>query len=118
MRIVVAASGADLDAPFACHFGRAEKFVIFDTVTVQGETYPNPAVNARSNKGVKAAEFIISHDVQAVISSDFGPHAVRMLTTEGVQLFQATWTVSQVLAEFQDGKLKRLAPPDPAWEGY
>jgi predicted Fe-Mo cluster-binding NifX family protein len=111
MRIVVAASGADLDAPFACHFGRAETFVIFDTVTAQWETYPNPAVNARSNN-------IISHDVQAAISGDFGPHAVRMLTAEGIQLFQATWTVSQVLADFQDGKLKRLVLPDPAWEGY
>ena len=118
MRIAVAALGADFDAPFTCHFGRAEKFVTFDTVTTHEETYPNPVVNARSNKGVKAAAFIISHDVQAVISGDFGPHAVRMLTAEVIQLFQAAWMVSQVLAAFQDGGLKRLAPPDPAWEGY
>lgn len=118
MKIAVTASGDNLDAPFACHFGRAENFVIFDAVTKQGEAYPNPAVKARSNIGVKAAESIISHDVQVVISGDFGPHAVRMLAAVGVQLFQATWTISQVLADYQDGRLKRLVLPDPAWEGY
>ena len=130
MKIAIATSGTTLDAPFALHFGRANNFIIFDTITKGWDVYPNPALNARGNVGVQAAEFIANLDVQIAISGDFGPNATRVLAREGIHMFSATHTIRKLLADYEKGQLREVILssatdsrprdilPDPAWEGY
>lgn len=130
MKIAIATSGTTLDAPFAPHFGRAENFIIFDTITKGWDVYPNPALDARGNVGVQAAEFIANLDVQVAISGDFGSNAARMLARAGIHMFSAAHTIRKVLVDYEEGQLREVIfssgtesqpqeiPPDPAWEGY
>ena len=130
MKIAIATSGKTLEASFAPHFGRAENFIIFDTITKEWHAYSNPALDARRNIGVQAAEFIANHDVQVAISGDFGSNAVQALAGAGIRMFSAAHTVREVLANYEEGQLKEVIPssgtefqpreilPDPAWEGY
>lgn len=130
MKIAIATSGKSLDAPFAAHFGWAENFIIFDTTTTEWNAYPNPAPQARNNVGVLAVQFLVDHNVQAVMSGNFGPAATNALAAAGIQMYSATPTVGKVLSDYQEGKLSRVLPsveveakthkamPDPVWGGY
>lgn len=130
MKIAIATSGKTLDAPFAPHFGRAENFIIFDTIIKEWDVYPNPALNSKRNLGFQAARFIANHDVQVAISGDFGPNAIRVLAGAGIRMFSAAYTIRKILADYEEGQLREVVPvartefqpreilSDPVWEGY
>ena len=130
MKIAVATSGKSLDAPFAAHFGWAENFIIFDTTTTEWNVYLNPALKAKNNVGVFAARFLVDHNVQAVISGNFGPAAINALAVAGIKMYSTTFTVGEVLSDYREGKLNQVLPPagveaelhkevpDSSWEGY
>lgn len=130
MKIAVATSGKSLEAPFAAHFGWAENFIIFDTTTTEWNVYPNPALKARNNVGVFAAQFLVDHNVQVVLSGDFGPASTNALAVAGIQMYSTTSTVGEVLSDYREGKLNQVLPPagveaelhreapDSSWGGY
>jgi len=130
VKIAIATSGKTLEAPFAPHFGRAENFIIFDTITKAWDVYPNPALNSKRNLGFQAARFIANHDVQVAISGDFGPNAVQVLSRAGIRMFSAAYAICKILADYEEGQLREVIPssepgfqpqeilPDPVWEGY
>lgn len=111
MKIAITTSGETLAAPFANCFGRAPNYIIYDTRTDQWDLWPNPALKAKRNVGVTVAQMLIDHDVEVVISGDFGPHAARMLASAGVQTFVASRTAQEMLTKFQQGQLKQFTPP-------
>ena len=130
MKIAIATSGKTLEASFAPHFGRAENFIIFDTITKAWDVYPNPALNSKRNLGFQAARFVANHDVQVAISGDFGPNAIQVLSQAGIRMFSAAYAIRKVLVDYEEGQLREVIPssgtefqpkeilPDPVWEGY
>jgi predicted Fe-Mo cluster-binding NifX family protein len=115
MKIAISTSAASLDSLVDPRFGRAARFVFFDTEAQEWMTFPNPALNAKSGAGVHAAQSIARHGAQVAISGDFGPKAYETLSAAGVQMFQVpggtAFTAREVLVRYRRGQLKQITAP-------
>jgi predicted Fe-Mo cluster-binding NifX family protein len=108
--IAVSVTTPKPEASFESRFGRAAVFVIVDTNTGEQQTIANPAVQSRGGAGIRAAEFPVRQDVEAVISGALGPNAYDVLQASGVRLYQAkSGTVDDLVARLLKGDLD--APP-------
>ncbi len=115
MKIAITTTTGNLDSLFDPRFGRGAHFVIVDADTEEWEAYPNPALNASGGAGVQAAQLIVGHGAQAVISGDFGPKAYSALAAAGVQMFLApageALTANELLARYREGQLEQVSAP-------
>ena len=113
MRVVVSSSGADLESSCNETFGRCPTFVFVETETMGLEAVPNPAVEAPSGAGVRAAELVSGAGVRAVLTGRVGPKAMNVLREAGVPVYVARGgTVRQAVEAFKVGKLS-LDPAGP-----
>jgi len=101
------AGGADLDAPFDPHFGRAPAFLLTDADGTNVEVLPNPAADAAQGAGLRAVSAMEAHGVRHVVAGHFGPKAERGLSALGAAMWLAPegLTARDVLARFRAGTL-------------
>ena len=65
MKICVSAAGSGLDAPVDQRFGRAERFVLVETDTMEAETLENASSQENHGAGVQAAMTVVSAGARA-----------------------------------------------------
>jgi predicted Fe-Mo cluster-binding NifX family protein len=107
MRIVVSAQGEELDAATSPVFGRCPIYVFVDTETMQFEAVPNPAMNQGGGAGIQAAQFVVEHEAQAVLTGNLGPNAFDVLQAAGVPGYLLPeGTVRQAVEAFKAGRLQ------------
>ncbi len=107
MKIVVTASGNDLDAQVSPIFGRCPTFVFVDTETMAFDAVVNPALSAAGGAGIQAAQFVVERSVEAVLSGNVGPNAYNVLSAANVPLYLVgEGTVKQVVEAYKAGGLK------------
>lgn len=113
MKIILTSESTGLDSELDPRFGRAGYFLLVDTDTLEYIAMQNPGATASGGAGVQAAQFVTSQDIQAVISSDFGPHAFNALEAAGVSmyLFGTCRTPHQAIERFKSGLLEPLRAP-------
>ncbi len=87
MKIVVTAEGSDLHAPTNPRFGRCSTFVFVETDSMDFEAVPNPALAASGGAGIRAAQFVVEQEVQAVLTGNIGPNAVEVLQAAQVPVY-------------------------------
>ena len=108
MKIVVSAQGDNLEAPASPVFGRCPTYVFVDTQTMKFEALPNPAMNQGGGAGIQAAQFVVEHGAQAVLSGNLGPNAFDVLEAAGIPGYLVVeGTVRQAVEAF---KAQRLQP--------
>ncbi|NOZ27715.1 MAG: dinitrogenase iron-molybdenum cofactor biosynthesis protein [Chloroflexi bacterium] len=109
MKIVVSANGYDLDAPASPVFGRCPVYVFVDTETMAFEAVDNPAQAASGGAGIQAAQFVVNHGAQAVLSGNVGPNAFDVLAAANVPVYLvAEGTVRDAVEAFKAGRLQRM----------
>lgn len=107
MKVVVTANGADLDAPISPIFGRCARYILVDTETMQYETLANPALGAPGGAGIQAAQFVIEHGAQAVLTGNVGPNAYGVFQAAHVPVFLlGNSTVHNALEAYKKGLLQ------------
>lgn len=92
--VVVSAGGYGLDAPIRAIFGRCPAFVFVNTDTMECKGVPNPAVTIPTQAGVKAAQFVVSRGVQAVLTGNVGTNAFKVLQEAGIPVHSVTGVLS------------------------
>jgi predicted Fe-Mo cluster-binding NifX family protein len=107
MKIVVTATGESLDSPVDQRFGRAAKFIMFDTDTGEHQAVDNSQnLNAAQGAGIQAAENVSRLDAQYVITGHCGPKAFRTLQAAGIKVIVgAEGTVAEAIEKFKSGEL-------------
>jgi predicted Fe-Mo cluster-binding NifX family protein len=106
MRIVVTANDAALDAQTHPAFGRCPTYVFVETETMQFEAVENPAANATGGAGIQAAQFVVEHGAQAVVTGNVGPNAFQVLQPAGVPIYLfGGGTVRQAVEAYKAGEL-------------
>jgi predicted Fe-Mo cluster-binding NifX family protein len=109
MKIAISASAPDINAPFDPRFGRGASFVFVDTETGEWEAHSNAAVSASGAAGIQAAQFVVEHGAQAVVSGNFGPNAFATLKAAGLRMFIARQGMVQELVDrFKGGELQEV----------
>jgi predicted Fe-Mo cluster-binding NifX family protein len=89
MKIAFTTSGQDLNAPMDPRFGRAAKFLIYDTDRKSFAVIDNSNVDAAQGAGIKAAETIVKAGATVLVTGDCGPKAVNALKMAGVKIYSS-----------------------------
>lgn len=106
MKIAISVTTSGPEAAFESRFGRAAAFAIVDTSSDEQQVVANPAAQLGGGAGIRAAEFLVKHNVEVVISGAFGPKAYDVLHTSGVLLYKArSGTVDDLVARLLNGDL-------------
>jgi predicted Fe-Mo cluster-binding NifX family protein len=115
MRIVVSAQGENLDTPASPVFGRCPTYVFVDTETMQFEAVPNPAMNQGGGAGIQAAQFVLRHGAQAVLTGNLGPNAFDVLEAVGIPYYRVPeGTVRQAVEALKAGQLQPMGSANVA----
>jgi predicted Fe-Mo cluster-binding NifX family protein len=114
MKIAITSSGTELNSPLDPRFGRAAKFIMYDTETKSLQVIDNAQnLNAAQGAGIQSAQNVIRAGAEAVITGHCGPKAYRVLKEGGVPIYNSdTKTVAEALELFTAGKLAMAAGAD------
>ena len=123
MRVLISASGPDLNSPVDPRFGRAPYYIVVESENPEDfRSFPNPQAQAPSGAGIAAAQMVIQEGVQAVISGAFGPNAQAVLQSAGIKIFNAPAgiTVAQAIEMLRNGNLSEtpMGPGPDFGTGY
>lgn len=116
MKIAFTTNGNDLNALLDNRFGRAVRFLIYDTDSQSFSLIDNQQnLNAAQGAGVQSAETIARQGVQVLISGQCGPKAYRVLSSAGIKIYTAgVMKIAEALAQYQAGQLLELKSEDVA----
>ena len=114
MKIAFSTSGNDLNAPLDTRFGRAAKFLIFDTESQSVALVDNTQnLTAAQGAGIQSAQNIARLGVSALVSGHCGPKAFRVLQAAGIKIYNSSAaTVQEALDLFRAGKLNEASSAD------
>ena len=110
MKVAVTSQGEELSSEVDPRFGRAKWLIVVDTETGKSEAHDNTVnLNAAQGAGIQTGQNIANIDVDAVITGNVGPNAIRTLRAARVKVFLAEkQTVQQAIDSFKAGKLKEV----------
>jgi predicted Fe-Mo cluster-binding NifX family protein len=109
MKILVSSTAPALDAAFNPRFGRADCFILIDTVSGEWSAHENPALESGHGAGIQAAQIASQRGVEAAVSGHFGPKAHDTLEAAEIRMFEASGgTVAEVVEAFKSGSLKEI----------
>lgn len=107
MIIAVSSIGKELDSQIDPRFGRCAYFIVCNTDNMSFEAFNNESANLGGGAGIQSAQFVISQGVEAVITGNCGPNAVKVLTAANVQLFVGqVGTVRSGIERFRNNELR------------
>lgn len=118
MKIAITTSGETLAAPLDSRFGRAPRFLIYDTETGTYRTVDNAQnLNAAQGAGIQAAQTVAQTGVSRLITGHCGPKAFRVLRAAEIEVFHTDApTVQEALDRMGKGELQ--AAQDADVEGH
>jgi predicted Fe-Mo cluster-binding NifX family protein len=114
LKIAFTTSGETLDAPLDSRFGRAPKFLIYDTDNNTFKVVDNQQnLNAAQGAGIQAAEAVSRLGAEAVVTGHCGPKAFHVLLAAGIRIFNSDApTVAEALEQYRAGKLDEAKAAD------
>jgi predicted Fe-Mo cluster-binding NifX family protein len=107
MKIIVTSSGEKPESPVDPRFGRAAKFMVYDTASDQYEAVDNVQnLHAAQGAGIQAAETAARLKADCVLTGHCGPKAFMVLKAAGVKVYTGVeGTVADAVARFKSGEL-------------
>lgn len=108
MKICIPSSGPEPDDLIDDRFGRAPYFIIHDTDSDKTESHRNDAAGGSGGVGPKAAQFLIRHHVDMVVTGRVGGNALEALKAGGIKvyLYEGGGPVREALKAALSGDLK------------
>jgi predicted Fe-Mo cluster-binding NifX family protein len=112
MKIVVTASGTDLDSPVDPRFGRCQYFIFVDSDSLQFEAIENENVLASGGAGIQSVQFVVQKGAEAVITGNLGPNASTAFSNSNIKVFLgASGTIREAIQMFKNGQLQEAFGP-------
>jgi predicted Fe-Mo cluster-binding NifX family protein len=109
MKICIPSKGPEPADFIDERFGRAPYYLIQDIETGKTESYKNPAAEAMGGVGPRAAQFLLDHDVNVLVTARVGGNALKALKSGGITILlyeEAGKTVSDAIAAYTSGGLR------------
>lgn len=100
MKVAITSTGHSLDSDLDVHFGRCSYFVFYDTENHEYEFVANENRDADEKAGSMAVDFIISKEVEKVVSGIFGIKVKSLINDAGIQMitFQKKITIKEIIS--------------------
>lgn len=114
MKLAISTSGNDMDSQMDMRFGRAEKFMIYETTSGEYRIVDNDQnLNAVQGAGIQAAGKVIDEGVASVITGHCGPKAFQMLKESDIRVYTSgKISVKAAIERFRTGCLKTIKTAD------
>jgi predicted Fe-Mo cluster-binding NifX family protein len=109
MRICIPSKGPEPGDFVDERFGRAPYYLIHDTESGKTESYKNPAAEAMGGVGPRAAQFLLDHNVNILITARVGGNALGALKAGGITILlydEAGRTVTDAIDAYNHGGLR------------
>ncbi len=111
MRVAIPATSNNLEGSIDSRFGRCNHFIIVELNDMSFEAFENKAQYEGHGAGTMAAQAIVNHKADAVISNQFGPNAFMTLKAANIELFIFRGTISDALAKLKNKELPQADGP-------
>jgi len=107
MKIALSSKGQDTEAALDPRFGRCSFFLIIDPDDMKFDVVANDSTTLSGGSGIQSAQFLVTKNVNAVITGNCGQKVVRMLSAAGIDVYLGqTGPIKEVLERFRHGKLR------------
>lgn len=90
MRICFSTDGTNTNSLIMPNFGRCKNFLIYDTNKGHFEIIPNPGAQKTGGAGVSAAQTVVDHRVDRLVTGAVGPNAVTILEQTDITIITRT----------------------------
>jgi predicted Fe-Mo cluster-binding NifX family protein len=102
MKIAITSTGTTLDSPVDPRFGRSPYIAFVDLEKDRLEALANPFADASGGAGIQAAQFVLDHGAEALLTGHCGPKAIAVLSDAGVQVVNGiSGTVREAVASYR-----------------
>ena len=108
MKIVISATGGNIESNIDVTFGRALFFLIMDTKTKEVKVIENKARDRPSGVGITAVNTVEKEGIDAVITADIGPLAFETFEQSGVKIYKAEGKINDAIRLFEESKLSEI----------
>jgi len=114
MKIALTATGTDLSSDLDPRFGRAERFLVVDTDTMDVQVVENTRnQNLARGAGIQAASSLVDSGARVLITGNCGPKAFQVLQQAGVEVVTGVrGKISDIIAQYKSGRLQPAAQPN------
>jgi predicted Fe-Mo cluster-binding NifX family protein len=112
VKVALTTSGENLEAPLDPRFGRAPRFLVFESNTKAFEIVDNQAgVVAAHGAGIQAAETLARLGVRSLVTGHCGPKALSVLRRAGIEVYSTdAKTVVEAIEAYRSGTLVAAEP--------
>ncbi len=109
MKVAITAQGKDLNSAADPRFGRCQYFIIADTDEDDFKAVSNDSAQASGGAGTAAAQALVNQGVEAVITGNMGPNAMRVLQAADIKIYTTkAITVREALEQWKTGKTEHI----------
>ncbi len=107
MKIIITADGDTLESEVDQRFGRAKKFILYETEDSSFSVIDNRQnLDSPQGAGIQAGQNVVNSGAKVVITGNCGPKAFTVLKEAGIKVFTgAKGKVSEAVTAYQEGKL-------------
>ena len=118
MKLAISSKGKSLDSEIDPRFGRAGYFLIVDPETLALEVIENRQnLQLPQGAGIQAAQMVVEHGANVVLTGNCGPKAFRVLKATGVKVAVGiSGLVQEAINQYKQGKINFAQ--DPNVEGH
>lgn len=114
MTLAITIEGTTLDAKLDSRFGRAARFMIYETESGSFDLIDNTQnLNAEQGAGIQSAQNVAAAGAEALITGHTGPKAFAVLRKAKISVyFSEACSVKDAIEAFKKGKLQKAETAD------
>ena len=118
MKIAIPVDEKTLESNVCESFGRAPYFLVYDTETRENNFIKNSAAASTGGAGIKAAQIIVDHNVNALLTPRCGENAANVLKAADIKIYRtAGISAKKNIEDFMSDKLSLLDKIHPGFHG-
>ncbi len=120
MKIAIPVDNASMSTTICISFGRTPYFLIYDTESKDAKFISNSSAAAsQGGAGIKAAQTIIDHQAEALLTPRCGENAAEVFQAANIKIYQTNGNLlKHNLHAFEKGELSLLNEIHPGLHNH
>jgi len=119
MKIAIPADDRSMDTVVCPSFGRSPYYLIYDSKVNEPIFIENKAAGSQGGAGIQAAQILVDHKVNAVLTLRCGKNAADVLKAAGIQLYKSrNVSLKENIEAYIVGQLELLEDIHPGYHRH
>lgn len=119
MKIAIPVNENHINTTICMSFGRTPYFLIYDMDSKESLFLDNSAAASQGGAGIKAAQMIVDHNADVLLTPRCGENAASVLNTAEIKLFKTvTNSLEESLKAFEADQLSPLDEIHPGFHNH